>query len=87
MATSYYQIGAILVKGGNPNFSQNGAVLVFDLIYFFFLQEGILVTSNLQNDVVLIFPSTLTVTTNGVTKMQIFGSLRSYFITFGISGG
>jgi hypothetical protein len=51
-----YQNGAVLVSVGNPNFTQNGAVLIFAFIFFFFFfQEGILVTYNLQNDVVLIF--------------------------------
>jgi hypothetical protein len=39
-----------------------------------------------KNDV-LYFPSNLMELTNGVAKMQLFGSLGGYFITFGTSGG
>ena len=38
-----YQNGAVLVSVGNLNLSQNDAVLIFILI-FFFLLDGILVT-------------------------------------------
>jgi hypothetical protein len=51
-------------KRGNPNFSQNGAVLVRALI-FFSHWEGIFVTWTYQNDVVWMFPSTFTAITNG----------------------
>jgi hypothetical protein len=78
MATSY-QNGAVLVRGENPNFTKKGVVLILAFICFFFFQEGILVTYNLQNDVVLIFPSTLMITTNGVAKMQLFRSLGLFY--------
>jgi hypothetical protein len=54
-------------KRGNPNLSQNGAVLVRALFIFFYfsLWEGIFVTWPYQNDVVLMFPSTFTAKTNG----------------------
>jgi hypothetical protein len=48
----------------------------------FFFQKGILVTYHLQNDIILIFPFILMVTTNRVAKMQLFDSLGGYFITF-----
>ena len=77
-----YQNDVVLVSVGNPNLTQNGVVSIFILICFFFLQEGILVTYHCQNDVILIFPSNWTVMTNRVAKMQLFGSLGDYFITF-----
>jgi hypothetical protein len=48
-------------KCGNPNFSQKGHRFGLYFNMLFFLQEGILVTYQLQNDVVLIFPSIFTI--------------------------
>jgi hypothetical protein len=53
---------------------------------FLTLQEGILVTYHCQNDIVLIFPSTLTVILTEGAKIQLFDNLRDYFITFETSG-
>jgi hypothetical protein len=65
-----YQNSAVLISVGNPNLSQNSVVLILILIYiFFFLQEGILVTYHCQNDVVLIFPTTLTIILTERAKM------------------
>jgi hypothetical protein len=81
-----YQNGTVLVSVENPNLSQNGAILILILI-FFFLQEDILVTYHCQNDIILIFPSTLIVILTEGAKMQLFGCLGGYYITFETSGG
>ena len=81
--TKHHRFG----KRGNPNLSQNGAVLANAFICFFSLLEDIFVTCNLQNDVVLIFSSTFTVTTNGEGQKQLSGSLGGHFITSEISWG
>jgi hypothetical protein len=56
-----------------------GGGAFFKLIFFL---KGHFSNLTSKNDVVLHFPSNLTVLTNGVAKMQLFGSLGGYFITF-----
>jgi hypothetical protein len=66
-------VSIVLVSMENPNLNQNDAVLI--LILIFFLQEDILVTYHCQNNVILIFPSTLTVMLTDEAKMQLYTSL------------
>ena len=55
-----------------------GSIFLID----FFFSKGNFSNLTSKNDVILHFPSNLTVLTNEVAKFQLFGSLEGYFITF-----
>jgi hypothetical protein len=83
-----YQNNAVLVRGENPIFRQNGAVLVFDLISFFFSPRGYFgnLQSTKRRSFDFFYPLSRQQLMEGA-KIQLSNSLVGHFITFETLGG